>query len=189
MVSPAQGEISVKRSRFIATLSPAVCEQEAQAAVNAARKQYWDAKHHCYAYILEGGITRCSDDGEPSGTAGRPILATLQGVGLVNIIAVVTRYFGGTLLGTGGLVRAYSEAVRAALAEADLRELIEGQTLSFAIEYSILGSVQNICAKYGIVPAMAYTDRVTLSVFCPEEKIPGFRRDIDDVTCGGAVWK
>ena len=104
------GEITEKKSRFIADIRPVSTEEEALAFIEEIRKKYWDARHHCYAYILgeRGQQSRCSADGEPSQTAGRPMLDVLTGEGLTDVCAAVTRYFGGPLLGTGGLVRAYS---------------------------------------------------------------------------------
>ncbi len=109
-----EGEIVEKKSRFIATLRPIASEEEAAQFLAEIRKKYWDARHHCSAFVLgeRGDLTRCSDDGEPSGTAGRPMLDVLTGEGLTGCMAVVTRYFGGTLLDTGGQVRAYGGAVR-----------------------------------------------------------------------------
>ncbi|MBQ7582572.1 MAG: YigZ family protein, partial [Lachnospiraceae bacterium] len=103
------GEITVKKSRFIATLKPVETEEEATAFINEVKKKYWDAKHNCSAFVVgeNGQLNRCSDDGEPAGTAGRPMLEVLQGIAVTNVCCVVTRYFGGTLLGTGGLIRAY----------------------------------------------------------------------------------
>ena len=116
------GELVEKKSRFIAQIRPVKSEEEALAFVEETRKKYWDARHNCYAYIIKGeGATptaRCSDDGEPSQTAGKPMLDVLMGEELIDVCAVVTRYFGGTLLGTGGLVRAYSGAVKEGLANA-----------------------------------------------------------------------
>ena len=108
------GEIVEKKSRFIATVRLVESEEEALSCLEALRKKYWDARHNCFVYIIGENqeTVRCSDDGEPSGTAGRPMLDVVQGAGLRNVLVVVTRYFGGTLLGTGGLVRAYSQAVR-----------------------------------------------------------------------------
>ena len=118
------GEITEKKSRFIADIRPVSTEEEALAFIEEIRKKYWDARHHCYAYILgeRGQQSRCSDDGEPSQTAGRPMLDVLTGEGLTDVCAVVTRYFGGTLLGTGGLVRAYSGAVKEGLSQCVLME-------------------------------------------------------------------
>ena len=107
------GEITEKKSRFIATLAPAESEEEAAAFVESVKKKYWDARHNCSAFVIgeRAQITRCSDDGEPAGTAGKPMLEVLLGTQVRNAAAVVTRYFGGTLLGTGGLVRAYTQAL------------------------------------------------------------------------------
>ncbi|MFR5726940.1 MAG: IMPACT family protein [Clostridium sp.] len=110
----ADGELVEKKSRFIAQIRPVASEEEAFAFIEEVRKKYWDARHHCYAYIIgeRAQTARCSDDGEPSQTAGKPMMDVLAGEGLHDVCAVVTRYFGGTLLGTGGLVRAYSGAVK-----------------------------------------------------------------------------
>ena len=112
-----EDEIVEKKSRFIATVVPVNTEEEALEFVEKTRKKYWDARHNCFAYIIgeRGQLQRCSDDGEPNGTAGKPMLDVLLGNELRNVAVVVTRYFGGTLLGTGGLVRAYSGAVKAGL--------------------------------------------------------------------------
>ena len=108
-----QGEIVEKRSRFLATLSPVTSEEEALLFIEQMKKRYWDARHNCYAYVLgdRAELCRCSDDGEPPHTAGRPMLDALLASGIRNAVVVVTRYFGGILLGTGGLTRAYREAV------------------------------------------------------------------------------
>ena len=111
------GELVEKKSRFIADIKPVASEEEALAFVEEMRRKYWDARHHCFAYIIgdRGQTARCSDDGEPSQTAGKPMMDVLAGEGLHDVCAVVTRYFGGTLLGTGGLVRAYSGALKEGL--------------------------------------------------------------------------
>ena len=113
-----EGEIIEKKSRFIATVRPVECEEEAAAFIGAIKKQYWDATHNCSAFTIGRNheLTRCSDDGEPSGTAGRPMLDVLLREDIHNAAVVVTRYFGGTLLGTGGLVRAYQKSTQAGLA-------------------------------------------------------------------------
>lgn len=115
--APVRHEVVVTRSRFIADVSPAVSIEAADAVVAAARKEFWDARHHCSALVIgpSAETQRSNDDGEPAGTAGAPVLAVLRGSGLTDVVAVVTRYFGGTLLGAGGLVRAYGGAVSAAL--------------------------------------------------------------------------
>lgn len=120
IAGPVRTEIEVTRSRFVTDLVPVADVEAAAAAVAEARREFHDARHHCSAWILgpEGGMTRSNDDGEPSGTAGAPMLAVLDGAELTDVVAVVTRYFGGTLLGAGGLVRAYGQAVGAAVQEA-----------------------------------------------------------------------
>ena len=125
------GEIEEKKSRFIANVSPAGTEEEALAFIEAMKKKYWDARHNCYAYVLgeRGELVRFSDDGEPSGTAGKPILEVLLGMEVRNLVVVVTRYFGGTLLGTGGLVRAYTQAAQAGMAASVIRTMRYGALL------------------------------------------------------------
>ena len=132
------GEIIEKKSRFIATVRPVRNEEEALAFLEEMRKQYWDARHNCYAYSVGRNreYTRCSDDGEPSGTAGRPMLDVILGEDIYNIAVVVTRYFGGVLLGTGGLVRAYSKAVQEGLSESLLIEKKKGISLKITTDYT-----------------------------------------------------
>ena len=118
----ASAEITEKKSRFIAAVFPVSSEEEATEALENIKKQYWDARHHCWAYVIgtEQVTERFSDDGEPGGTAGKPILEVIRGQKLYNVLVVVTRYFGGTLLGTGGLVRAYSSACKEGLAHSTI---------------------------------------------------------------------
>lgn len=126
VAGPASVEIEVKRSRFLCDVRRVETEEAARAVVEAARKQHWDARHHCSAFVLgpDGGVARSSDDGEPSGTAGAPMLEVLRGRDVSDVVAVVTRWFGGVLLGAGGLVRAYGDAVRAGLDEAGVRRRV-----------------------------------------------------------------
>lgn len=136
LASPATAEIEAKRSRFVCDLSPAASEDAARAFVEQVRSGSRDARHHCTAFVLgpDGATQRSNDDGEPSGTAGAPMLDVLRGRGLTDVVAVVTRWFGGTLLGTGGLIRAYGDAVAAAVGEATIltMELREGLTVAVA---------------------------------------------------------
>lgn len=122
IAAPSEAEVEARRSRFLARLEPVTAEEDARAVVEAARRRHWDARHHCSAFVLgpDGATRRSSDDGEPAGTAGAPMLEALTGRGLTDVVAVVTRWFGGTLLGTGGLIRAYSQAVAAAAGQARL---------------------------------------------------------------------
>ena len=138
------GELEEKKSRFIATTLPISSQEEALEFIEKTKKQYWDARHNCYAYVLgdHHEIQRFSDDGEPGGTAGKPMLDVLLGENIHNIAVVVTRYFGGTLLGTGGLVRAYSGATKEGLANSVILEKLQGRNLLLQTNYSDLGKVQ-----------------------------------------------
>ena len=138
------GEYEEKRSRFIANVAPVSSEEEATAFIESIRKKYYDARHNCPAFIIGRNreLTRCSDDGEPSGTAGKPILEVLLSAGVTNVAVVVTRYFGGTLLGTGGLVRAYTQATKEGLADAGIATMRFGKELTIGIDYTDVGKVQ-----------------------------------------------
>ena len=138
------GELEEKKSRFIATTLPISSQEEALEFIEKTKKQYWDARHNCYAYVLgdHHEIQRFSDDGEPGGTAGKPMLDVLLGENIHNMAVVVTRYFGGTLLGTGGLVRAYSGATKEGLANSVILEKQQGRQLLLQTNYSDLGKIQ-----------------------------------------------
>ena len=160
-----EGEIVEKKSRFIATVRPVHSEEEVLAFIEEVKKKYWDARHNCFAYVI--GVTnptlRCSDDGEPAGTAGKPMLDVLLGRELHNVCAVVTRYFGGVLLGTGGLVRAYTTATARALENAEVvtvRSVIE---LSVTVDYSLYERASLLIQGAGAKLAEPeFTDRVAL---------------------------
>lgn len=147
LYSGGSGEITEKKSRFIANVFPVETEDEAVKIIEEIKKKYWDARHNCYAFALKDGISRCSDDGEPSGTAGRPILEIITGAQIYNILIVVTRYFGGTLLGTGGLVRAYSKAAKKGLAASQVIEKKAGKKVVIKTDYSGIGKLQYIAAQ------------------------------------------
>lgn len=157
-------EIVEKKSKFIANLYYITSEQEAEEKIKEIRKQYHDAKHHCYAYsvMTESGIkNKMSDDGEPSGTAGMPMLNILVKRELVNILVVVTRYFGGILLGTGGLLRAYSEATIQAIEKAEFVREEVGYEVELTIEYQELEKLQYECQKKGIsITKIEYEEKV-----------------------------
>ena len=166
-----QGEIIEKKSRFIATVKPVKTEEEALEFIESLKKKYWDATHNCFAYIISGGtpLKRCSDDGEPSGTAGRPMLDVLEGESLSDVAVVVTRYFGGTLLGTGGLVRAYTAAAAEALAHTEIITRIHGFKLKITTDYTGLGKIQYILGQRGLaVLDTSYTDRVEITALVPD---------------------
>ena len=162
-----QAEIVEKKSRFIANVKPITSEDDAVAYIEEIKKKYWDARHNCYAYQLgdKNQIQRYSDDGEPGGTAGMPILDVLRGKDIKNTIIVVTRYFGGTLLGTGGLVRAYSLSAREGIAVAGLIERIPHIKQHFIVDYTLSGKVQYEILNGGhILEATIYTDKVEFVV-------------------------
>lgn len=166
------GELEEKKSRFIANTLPITSQEEALAFIEKIKKQYWDARHNCYAYVLgdRHEIQRFSDDGEPGGTAGKPMLDVLLGENIHNMVVVVTRYFGGTLLGTGGLVRAYSGAAKEGLKNSVVIEKQQGRQLLLETNYSDLGKVQYLLLGQGIpILSEDYGTGVTLEVLIPLE--------------------
>ena len=146
------GEIIEKRSRFLTSVRPVETEEEASAFIEEMKKKYWDASHNCSAFVIgrRGELTRCSDDGEPSGTAGRPMLDVLLKEGICNTAVVVTRYFGGTLLGTGGLVRAYGAAVKEGLKNSVVVTMRYGTRLRVTVDYADVGRIQYLAGKEGL---------------------------------------
>ena len=183
------GEIVEKKSRFIAHVFSVTSEEEAQKYIDETKKKYWDARHNCYAFIVgtRGEITRCSDDGEPSGTAGRPILEVLTGSRLRNVLVVVTRYFGGTLLGTGGLVRAYCQAAQAGLEGSTVIQVQEGFRIGIRTDYNGIGKLQYIAAQDKIpVLDTLYTDQVEMIMVVPSEDKDGLVKKVTEATAGQA---
>ena len=156
-----EGETVEKKSRFIATVIPVKTEEEAIAFIESMKKKYWNATHNCSAYVIgeQFQIQRCSDDGEPSGTAGKPMLDVLLGEEIHDTAVVVTRYFGGTLLGTGGLVRAYSGAAKEGLLASAIITRKRGIKLKIRTEYTGLGKIQYILGERGILCLTALTQR------------------------------
>ena len=144
-----QAELVEKKSRFIANVRPVESEAEAVAFIDEMKKKYWDARHNCSAFVIgtKAELTRCSDDGEPSGTAGRPMLEVLLGEGVRNVAVVVTRYFGGVLLGTGGLVRAYSSAVKEGIDASKIGTMRYGVRLKICTDYNGIGGFSTFCAR------------------------------------------
>lgn len=184
-----EAEIVEKKSRFIATVKPVKTEEEAIEFIESLKKKYWNATHNCSAYVLgeRFQVQRCSDDGEPSGTAGKPMLDVLLGEEIHDTVVVVTRYFGGTLLGTGGLVRAYSNATKAGLESSTVITKMHGQKMTIGTDYTGLGKIQYILGQRGIqILDSVYTDNVTLEVLLPEEQIKGVMEEITEGTNGQA---
>ena len=167
-------EIVEKKSRFIAHSAHVESEEEALAFIEQIKKQYWDARHNCHAFSV--GVTnetaRCSDDGEPSGTAGRPMLDVILGEDIYNVAVVVTRYFGGVLLGTGGLVRAYSGAVQEGLRASTVIEKHHGISMAVSADYTMVGKLQYIAAENGLpILDTEYTDRVMMHLLIPADQV------------------
>lgn len=184
-----QGEIVEKKSRFIANLFPVRTEEEALAKISEMKKKYYDARHNCFAYVIgeKRETERCSDDGEPSGTAGRPMLDVLEGMGLYNVVAVVTRYFGGTLLGTGGLVRAYSAAMKEGLAQCMVLRQQQGIRLLIKTDYNEIGKLQYLARSKGLWElSCEYADAVLLELLVPIGEMEAVEVEITEKTSGKA---
>ncbi len=183
------GEIVEKKSRFIATIEPVDTEEQAAAFIASIKKEHWSATHNCHAFITgeDGRLQRCSDDGEPSGTAGRPMLDVLKGSGIINVCAVVTRYFGGTLLGTGGLVRAYGAAVQEGLKNCTILQKQPGTVLKVTVDYADYPKIEYLAKQMELtVLESEFTDRVTVSYVQKRELIEGFTAQVSERTAGKA---
>ena len=184
-----QAEITEKKSRFIGQVFPVHTQTEAEERIAAVRKKMYDARHHCHAFALGPAreTTHCSDDGEPSGTAGKPILEVLTGAGLTDTLIVVTRYFGGTLLGTGGLVRAYTQAAQAALAVTPRKRMVYGCSITADIEYAQVGSMQHYLRGQELTPTdVRYAERVQFLLNIISDDIERFEADVTELTDGRA---
>lgn len=183
------GEIEEKKSRFIANIAPVSTVEEANDFIAKIKKQYWDARHNCSALIVgdSGENARSSDDGEPSGTAGRPMLEVLIGEKITNVVVVVTRYFGGTLLGTGGLVRAYQGAVKEGLNNCSILKKINGRRLRTTCDYNDFGKIQFLCNQNNYyIESTDYSDKVNVCIIIAEECLDDVCKKIMDVTSGRA---
>ena len=183
----ASGEITVKKSRFIATIQPVDTEEKALQFIEKMKKKYYNASHNCTAYIIgqNNDITRCNDDGEPSRTAGFPMLNVLQGEGLHNVVAVVTRYFGGTLLGTGGLVRAYQDALKEGLKNCTIIEKQKGIKVHLNTDYTSFGKVQYLLSEEEIpIVDTVFTDTVDLTYLVPSQLSNAIENKIIEATSG-----
>ena len=180
--------VEVKRSKFIGAARAVSSADEAEALIAKERKKYHDAKHHCSAYIIRGSdgapdMVHSSDDGEPSGTAGAPILEVLRGAGLKDVALVVTRYFGGTLLGTGGLVRAYTEAARAALENSTISEMALQRQFIAIFDYTYTGSIDHLIGQYSVsVTDKAYTDKVSYQLAASEASYETIKKELVNLT-------
>lgn len=180
------GEYDEKRSRFIAQLWPAETEAEALAHIAGVKKEHHDARHNCFAYMLrEGNLSRYSDDGEPQGTAGQPILAVLNGAGLQNACCVVTRYFGGVLLGTGGLVRAYTAAAKAALEDAGVSRMALWKNVLLDSPYSMYERVRRLLEEHeAIIESTDFGADVVFSALVREDRQDAFQAALTELSAG-----
>lgn len=186
----AEAEIEAKRSRFLCTIERVEDESSARAVVERLRKQHWDARHHCSAFLLgaRAEVQRSSDDGEPSGTAGAPMLDVLRGQEISDVVAVVTRWFGGTLLGAGGLVRAYGDAVRAGLEVAGTRERLLVAEHAVAISHADAGRVESELRTRGFdVMDAVYAEQVTLRVGVRPDQVERLTAVLAELTGGVAI--
>ncbi len=184
------GEFEMKKSRFIATVCPVSTEVSAIEFIDSLKKKYWDAAHNCSAYIIgkENPVMRCSDDGEPSKTAGRPILDVLLAHELTDLVVVVTRYFGGTLLGTGGLVKAYQSATIEGLNRSIIITKELGISLQITTDYNFIGKIQYYIAQELITQLSSeFTENVVLTVLIPPSKKDQFIKKIAELTNGSAT--
>lgn len=187
IASSGEGEYEEKKSRFIGHVFAISSEAEAQMLIDQIKRKYWDARHNCYAYVTgeNGEILRFSDDGEPGGTAGRPILDVLTGNNLRGALIVVTRYFGGTLLGTGGLVRAYTAASKECLNNATIKQMVYAKKISIRADYTAVGKLQHLFAEKEIhIEETNYTDMVEFIITVIADNVQSILDNITQLTNG-----
>ena len=190
ITEPGDAVIEVKRSKFIGAVRHVTSVEEALLFLDSEKKKYHDAKHHCSAYIIRSDdgrpdVIHSSDDGEPSGTAGKPIMEVIEKAGLKNVVCVVTRYFGGILLGTGGLVRAYTDAAKAAVEAAGKARMHLVQEISLVFDYTHMGRVDNIINGAGCKRTdAAYTDVVRYIITCDPDDTDRLIQTLNEATAG-----
>ncbi|MBO5426715.1 MAG: YigZ family protein [Lachnospiraceae bacterium] len=190
LVKGGEGEIVEKKSRFIGQIKPVSSEEEAYAFVEQIKKKHYDARHNCFAFSIgeEMPLLRFSDDGEPQGTAGKPILEVINGSGIHNICIVVTRYFGGTLLGTGGLVRAYTDASKEALKNCETKLMQRLIPVDIKSNYTDMGKIQYILntAKINII-STDFAEDVLIKAQLPVDVSNKIQADITEATGARAI--
>lgn len=180
-------EIDVKRSRFLAELFPVPTQEEARALLKSQKDKYLDATHVVHAFVLgsTGGILGCSDDGEPSGTAGKPVLNVLKGSDVTGAMLTVTRWFGGTLLGTGGLVKAYGDSAKAVIAVAKMYEIIPMKSFSVSMPYDLYEKVKReLPVLDAVISSEEFGSAVDLKGMIPEGRADEFVRRVNDLSSG-----
>ena len=185
---PAEAEFTEKRSVFIGHVWPVETEEEARARIEEMRKKYHDARHNCWCYLIKDGPVRYSDDGEPQGTAGQPMLNVFQREGVVNVCCVVTRYFGGILLGAGGLVRAYTQSAKDALDAAGISAVRRWVEVEVICPYSFFERVKlEVQAHAGQTGQVDYAADITLRALLPEGQVDAFLARITELGAGGLL--
>ena len=183
--SGGSSEIVEKKSRFIADVFAVKNETDVYANIDLVKKKYYDARHHCYGFVLSSGTQKCSDDGEPSQTAGRPILDVINGEGIVDVLVVVTRYFGGTLLGTGGLVRAYSSAAKSGIESSTILEVHAGIKCELVMDYAFYNSfIGYVNANDIKVVDSSFLETVSMTIIIPYEKLETVEDKITTLSLG-----
>lgn len=181
----SEAEYTVNRSRFIGRCFPVDSEEAALCLLGDIRKKHWDATHNCFAYrIGENAAARFSDDGEPGGTAGKPIMDVLTGRGLTNVLCVVTRYFGGILLGAGGLVRAYSRSAAEAVAKAGVVSYLPGTVLDISMDYSRYGALEGFIRANAEVRNVAFAQNVVVTVAVEDTNLLKFMKEVTERSDG-----
>ena len=182
----SETEFVEKRSRFIGHVLPVETEEEARAFIDAMKKRYYDARHNCWCYLLrEGGVVRYSDDGEPQGTAGQPMLGVFEKEGVTNLVCVVTRYFGGILLGAGGLVRAYTRSAKDALDAAGVSVVRRWVKMLVPCSYKSYERVRNETERFGgVISDTEYGADILLTVLVPEQDADTYTAMLIDLTAG-----
>ena len=185
----AEAELVEKRSRFIGQIRPVETEEEARAFVEQVKKKHYDARHNCWCYRLrDGGVERYSDDGEPQGTAGQPMLNVFQREEVTNVVCVVTRYFGGVLLGAGGLVRAYTQSAKDALDAAGISVVRRWVEAAVPCPYSFFDRVKlEVEAHGGVLGETEYAADVTVHALLPEGQVEAFSARMTELTAGGTA--
>lgn len=184
-------EYIIEKSRFIATIAPVSTEEEAQAFIQRMSKEFWDATHNCTAYAIgpRQEQQRSSDNGEPSGTAGKPMLEVLKKTAITNVAVVVTRYFGGIKLGAGGLIRAYSHSVAKAVQEGPKLLIAPRQIVSLTIDYSYFGSVERQLQTLELPYQSTFTDTISLEIYVEPSFVSDLETTITNLTGGNLLWE
>ena len=180
-----EDELTEKRSRFIGRVWPAETEEEARAKIEETKKKHYDARHNCWCYVIQGGAVRYSDDGEPQGTAGQPMLNVFQAGEITNVVCVVTRYFGGVLLGAGGLVRAYSAAAKLALDAAGIRRMAQWQSIRLRCHYNLYERIRRLLDDHeAVIEDSDFGADVTFSALVRADRADAFHAALTELSAG-----